>query len=594
MRLVVQGDEAPGQRTDLTDFRLGLREYAEITLDRELDRVILIEPNSHWHESLSALWAGWAHVEIVTGTVRSEGLMYRADDPTCTVLSSDPRFVRTHRPLETPRPVALPVVDLGALAHGAAMISLDATTESGCLDQAWGDIAADVVVINLPQFPSRTFATVDVALAKAGYRRSGRAWGPAGSSSTWVRAERANERLMAGIREARVRTGAAIVKVRELLPRGDRGRAWRQRARVAADWNLSARDILDPALGQQHRHLHPHEVRREVDALLAASEGSSGTSWKLSSPPERDPYDVALECRERWGVWPISFSYPGQAYPLQSQRQDLISPIIPGFPYSFSDADEYMRAYGSASLAVTHRKAGWDCFRHVEILAAGSIPLMLDIDQVPPYSMVHYPRKAMADVLQRMRSADGVPDASVFQAFRAHFDRHLTSEAMARYVLRASGLTSSDRILFVERQHPHTSDYQSTLALVGLKQVLGNRVESMFPAPWIFDDFDASTLDLYGRGFGYTRCVPAKARTDAEVATAYGEPLFGLDVRQYDAVVIGSCSRNATLAEKLLSEFPASRTIWLHTEDTPPLPRAVRWMKESGAHVFVRAIDARP
>ena len=592
MMLVVQGDESPGQRTHLTAFRTGLHEYAEARLDRSADRIVLIEPNSSWHEALRALWSDWPTVEVLTGTVRSSGRFYRAADDESTVLSPDPRFVRTHLPNASLREVEVPVLDLRVIAQGAALLSLDARTGPDCIDQPWEEIDAKAVVIDLPGFLSSKTREVRAPLAAAGYIRAGRPWGEAGRRTRWIRPRGVAERVGAMSQQAYVLLGSAVASGQRALPRGARGNAFRIRALARFHRRIMGTDVLDPNFGATHQVLDPDYVRSRVDTWLSNASQHPERVWTLSGAPERDPDEIAFECYKNYGVRPISFNYPGPAFPLHEERHELISPIIPGFPYSFTNSEEYMLSYGSAALAVTHRKAGWDCFRHVEILAAGSVPLMLDIEGLPPYSMVHYPRTAMAEVVRHMRNGEGIPDASVAERLREHFTRHLTSRAMADYLLRNTGLHEAQRILFVDSQHPRVSDYQSTLALIGLKQILGSRVEPMFPAHWIYVDYEASTLDLYGRGFGYTRTVDISARSAAEGATPMGDKLAGLDTHDYDAVIIGSISRNSEAACELLQVIPPERTVWLHTEDTPPLPEDVRWMKDSGAHLFVRAIDA--
>ncbi len=58
----------------------------------------------------------------------------------------------------------------------------------------------------------------------------------------------------------------------------------------------------------------------------------------------------------------------------------------------------------------------------------------------------------------------------------------------------------------------------------------------------------------------------------------------------FDAVVIGNITRNRVLAEELLAEIPKDKTTWIHGEDMPPLIEETKFLLDSGAHVFVRAI----
>jgi hypothetical protein len=296
---------------------------------------------------------------------------------------------------------------------------------------------------------------------------------------------------------------------------------------------------------------------------------------------------LSRECHERHGVWPLSFSYPGPPLPLVNDPQDLVSPITPGLPYSFTSEAEYLATYAKAYWGLTHRKAGWDCFRHVEIMASGAVPWMLDAAQIPRYSMVHYPKVGMVAAARALRSGGRRPDQATRQAFRRHLETHLTSRAMARYVLDAAGLSDARSVLFVDERLPHHADYLSVLTLIGLKHLLGRDCRVMYPVDYIYDDTDIDVSTLYGRGFGYTRVVPTSARTDYEHHGAmWSEAAFA----EVDAVVVGSVTRNRELAQELLKRFPADRTLWTHGEDLPPTVNEVADYRRFKVHTFVRSI----
>ena len=161
-------------------------------------------------------------------------------------------------------------------------------------------------------------------------------------------------------------------------------------------------------------------------------------------------------------------------------RSDLISPIVPGYPYSFTNFAEYLETYARSHFAITHRKAGWDCFRHLEIMASGSAPLMLDASDIPEFSMVHYPKHAFRQILTNARTG-GVPSMRTHEALAAFMTEHLTTQAMIHYLLQCTQITDVNRVLFVDQQHPNAVDYLSTLTLVGLKEHFGNSALPTFP-----------------------------------------------------------------------------------------------------------------
>jgi hypothetical protein len=342
---------------------------------------------------------------------------------------------------------------------------------------------------------------------------------------------------------------------------------------------------IDPAPGSALAPI----PRIEIAELARRVEHLTGTSAIHPWPIEIAPLVVSEECYRIHGVRPISFSFPqGPLTQLDLPRVPL-SPIIPGYPYSFTEYGAYMQTYQEAQLGITHRKAGWDCFRHVEILAAGAIPLMVDADEIPRYTMVHYPKSALAEVARLVSQNGLLPDPSAHEHFSAHFVNHLTSRSMAEYVLEASGLSSAQRVLFVDENLPHIADYQSALTLIGLKQLLGDKCELAFPVDWIYSDSQFDTSRLYGRGFGYSKVVNPDLKTELERLMVSGIDFSTLGA--FDAVVIGSVSRNTELARRLAQEFSPAQTIWVHGEDRPPTVSVMATYVTSGAHVFVRAIE---
>jgi hypothetical protein len=156
---------------------------------------------------------------------------------------------------------------------------------------------------------------------------------------------------------------------------------------------------------------------------------------------------------------------------------------------------------------------------------------------------------------------------------------------MAGYMLDRSGLADAKRILFIDQQLPNRADYLSALTAIGLKQRLASGCVLAWEVPYLYSDFTAATGAIYGRGFGYSRVLSPASRG----------PRFRFsrsDLGSFDGLVIGSIARNGPLAFRLLDRFPADRTVWIHGEDQPPSQREFYFMRESGTHLFVRAVPS--
>ena len=86
-------------------------------------------------------------------------------------------------------------------------------------------------------------------------------------------------------------------------------------------------------------------------------------------------------------VHPISFAIPKFKIKkdISQKKSFLLSPLIPGKlkTYIYEDEQNYNIMYQNSIFALTYKKAGWDCFRHYEILMNGCIPLFFNIEDCP-------------------------------------------------------------------------------------------------------------------------------------------------------------------------------------------------------------------
>jgi hypothetical protein len=55
--------------------------------------------------------------------------------------------------------------------------------------------------------------------------------------------------------------------------------------------------------------------------------------------------------------------------------------------------DGYHADMARSLFSVTYRKGGWDCLRHLEIIAAGALPVFTDIDDLPSGDLSAYPKR---------------------------------------------------------------------------------------------------------------------------------------------------------------------------------------------------------
>jgi hypothetical protein len=268
---------------------------------------------------------------------------------------------------------------------------------------------------------------------------------------------------------------------------------------------------------------------------------------------------IARECFLREGCYPISFSWPRKFSEPQSIKSNVVSSTIPYVPYSFSEEDDYYQLYASSMLAITQKKGGWDCFRHLEIIGAGSVPLFLDANRIPKYTMIHYPKDLFKVVEKIYMKRALLPTHNLTISLIEYANRNLTSQAMCRYFAELSefSIASRDNILFVDSKLASEPDYLSMFNFIGLKQVFGDQVICLFDEPdYVYEDTLEDVSQFYGRGFGYTRILNRSHKP-------YILP------NSPKVLVLSNLERDFGLLESLKAQYPTTKFVLFWGADRP-------------------------
>lgn len=143
---------------------------------------------------------------------------------------------------------------------------------------------------------------------------------------------------------------------------------------------------------------------------------------------------------------PIEFCIPKEKIwiPNIHRKSSLMAPCDPRdrstYIYYGSET-EYYRQYSQSYFGVTMKKGGWDSCRHYEIMAAGAVPYFLDLEQCPEKTLFWMPKKTLLRARDLQSRGDAVSMswlvdwAELYQETQVALSRHLTTEAMAKYVL---------------------------------------------------------------------------------------------------------------------------------------------------------------
>jgi len=115
-----------------------------------------------------------------------------------------------------------------------------------------------------------------------------------------------------------------------------------------------------------------------------------------------NPYDLPLFKRELLkqsnNTFPISFSIPKEKIVKDEKtivKEKMLSdykPSSPGTGYIYDTESEYYKNYQDSFFGLTHKKGGWDCMRHYEILANYCIPYFPDLNNCPELTMFNFPK----------------------------------------------------------------------------------------------------------------------------------------------------------------------------------------------------------
>jgi hypothetical protein len=187
------------------------------------------------------------------------------------------------------------------------------------------------------------------------------------------------------------------------------------------------------------RYMEAHRTRHVVEEAAGAISTSNGSATEAF---ERDlvaalasmDADVAGQAQNvtRWVgggahvMYPITFGIPSQyvraVVPAKSKG---LATVVPGEPstYKFwprpgatpADLGSLEQAYYAdmeqSLFGLTWKKAGWDCLRHLELLAAGCVPLFTDIHAAPPGVLALYPKRVLKLALRfpGVTALQGVP-----------------------------------------------------------------------------------------------------------------------------------------------------------------------------------------
>lgn len=282
--------------------------------------------------------------------------------------------------------------------------------------------------------------------------------------------------------------------------------------------------------------------------------------------------------------YPISFSIPACKIVQDIQPKiRYMSRMIPDdkSSYIYETEEAYTKQYRESVFAKTTRKAGWDCLRHYEILAAGAIPYFPDLPNCPSRTMVTFPKELVLKGNRMFEEGASKQECLVLANELLDYTRQqLTTTAIARSLLDTVA-PSAKKVLFLSANQ--TPDYLRCLTLHGLKSlpVICNDVPRIHH---LYTDCTIPSAQLYGRGFTYAKLLDPACHDSDACQTVEQD----IRERTYDIILYGNYHRGMPYYEHVMQHYPPSNVVLLDGEDIHSCNRDIYTRR--GHPVFVREL----
>ena len=283
-------------------------------------------------------------------------------------------------------------------------------------------------------------------------------------------------------------------------------------------------------------------------------------------------------------IYPITFCIPEELVirdidTILKNKKIFEAFYKPGQPYAFSNPTEYYKMYEDSAFGHTKKKGGWDCFRHLEILAKGCLPVFENIETIPEHVMKFYPKDLMlqaSNLYYRCKQNNYImtlEDKSLYDFLVRHAikhtRKHLTTGAMAKYILNTvfgkENKNNVTSVLYLSA-FDHI-DFQRCLLLHGFKSLFGVKCVDVCRVGHLYQSYDVEKLHKSGAGFGFTGLLP----DEYDICCNRENIAERIIAKEFDVIIYGSIHRGLPYIDTVLSCYPSDRIVYIDGEDCTPL-----------------------
>jgi hypothetical protein len=283
-------------------------------------------------------------------------------------------------------------------------------------------------------------------------------------------------------------------------------------------------------------------------------------------------------------VYPISFCIPEETIvqnleEVLANKKQLEAFYQPGQTYAFNHPEPYFKMYQEAFFGKTKKKGGWDCWRHLEILGNGCLPVFENLENLPKDIMTFYPKAIMyqANMLYEkyngtnilLLGQDKVLYDTLVRMSIQHLKEHLTTISMAKHVLKSvlgtEDISNIKSILFLG-SFLHV-DFQRCLLLHGFKRLFGSKCVDVIRMSHLYTSCNVNEIYKYGLGFGFIGLLPDEYDTECDRTNIEER----IRTQEFDLIIYGSLHRGLLYIDDVLASYPRDKIVYIDGEDCSPL-----------------------
>lgn len=289
-------------------------------------------------------------------------------------------------------------------------------------------------------------------------------------------------------------------------------------------------------------------------------------------------------------IHPISFSIPEcKIVDKVSDKTRDVAHIIPGKldTYIYNTEQSYYDGYKESWFGITCKKGGWDCLRHLEILANGCIPLFKDIEKCPDTILTHLPKKLLSEINNKFNNASISNDDKLNYAntLLKYTRDNLTTKVMAKNVLDTSNNVHATKILFLSGENwALSADYLRCLTLHGFKDLFKDNCHDYPCVKHLYSGLDTYGY-LYGKGFTVSGNLNRDECRNEDLDSSIEADI---ESHYYDVVIYGSVHRGTPFLRKVRKHYKPNEIIYMCGEDEHEC--SYKTFSSSGSHVFIREL----